>query len=197
MNLWVYAALLPCLVGAMPAAAQDIRDEESLGVYHAEPPDQIDIRVEIPRDEPTQAQLERCREEQQAASIRDEILVCGESLDQSQYRTTSRENSQRRYAEETNTQGFLGAPDFNPDVAGPGIFRGKPTVSGLCLPLSCPSPLPLFIDVAALPEAPAGSDADRIARGLAPIGNDTGTIAEPVDIDTESPAPPAPPAPPE
>lgn len=166
--------LLYAVVIVSPAAAQD-RQEESLGVYRAEPPEEIDILADVPEEtRASPAQIEACRRDQEAAIISDEIVVCGKVADQSQYRTMSREDAQRRYAEETNKQGAFGAPDFAPDVAGPGIFRGKPTVSGLCLPLSCPPALPEFIDVSALPQAPPGSDADRIARGLPPIGNDTG-----------------------
>ena len=58
-----------------------------------------------------------------------------------------------------------------PNVAGPGIFTGPATVSGLCVIPPCPPPPVYMIDVTALPEAPPGSDADRIARGLAPRGS--------------------------
>ncbi len=58
-----------------------------------------------------------------------------------------------------------------PDVSGPGIFKGPATVSGLCFVPPCPKPPVYFFDVTALPEAPPGSDADRIARGLAPRGS--------------------------
>ena len=58
-----------------------------------------------------------------------------------------------------------------PDVSGPGIFKGPATVSGLCIVPPCPPPPVYMIDVTALPEAPPGSDADRIARGLAPRGS--------------------------
>ena len=60
-----------------------------------------------------------------------------------------------------------------PSVAGKGIFSGPATVGGLCgFGLNpCPPPPVYYIDVTALPEAPPGSDADRIARGLAPRGS--------------------------
>ena len=67
------------------------------------------------------------------------------------------------------------SPPLTPDVAGPGIFRGPATVSGLCLIPPCPKEPALIIDIESLPEAPPGSDADRIARGLPPLGNDEGT----------------------
>ena len=76
--------------------------------------------------------------------------------------------------------------------------------SGLCIVPPCPPPPVYMIDVTALPEAPPGSDADRIARGLAPRGSryDDGEAAL-VASEQEAPAtdPPspemAPPAPPE
>ena len=39
-------------------------------------------------------------------------------------------------------------------------------------------PPALIIDVEALPDAPAGSDADRIARGLPPLGQDENLTEE-------------------
>lgn len=55
-----------------------------------------------------------------------------------------------------------------PTTIGAGV-----TITGCIIP-PCPPPPALIIDVTALPQAPAGSDAGRIARGLPPIGNDTG-----------------------
>ncbi|MCJ2181479.1 hypothetical protein MTR62_01965 [Novosphingobium sp. 1949] len=52
-----------------------------------------------------------------------------------------------------------------PDVAGDGIFKGKATASGMCFIGPCPRAQPLLIDLGAIPEAPAGSDADKIAKG--------------------------------
>ena len=52
-----------------------------------------------------------------------------------------------------------------PDVAGAGIFRGKATAGSMCLVPPCPPEQPYLIDLSSIPEAPAGSDADRIAKG--------------------------------
>jgi hypothetical protein len=52
-----------------------------------------------------------------------------------------------------------------PDVAGGGIFKGPATIGGLCLVPPCPRDKVYYIDVAALPPAPKGSDADLIATG--------------------------------
>ena len=54
--------------------------------------------------------------------------------------------------------GMFGIPDHGPVVA-----RG-------CFLPPCPRPMPVLIDLKAIPEAPPGSDADRIGRGLAPLG---------------------------
>lgn len=179
---------MPAIFAAQPAAGQEQPPAESpadaggavesLGVFRAEPPAEIDILADplagISTDEATPAQIEECRRQQEAAMLREEIVVCGTPDDQSEYRTVSRKDAQARYARETNTQGAFGAPDYAPDVAGPGIFRGKPTIGGICMPLSCPRAMPRMIDLTALPEAPPGSDADRIARGLPPVGDDNG-----------------------
>lgn len=99
------------------------------------------------------------------------IVVCRRRVDQSQHRIRSDEQAENDYAEATK---FANDPQA-PDVAGPGIFRGKPT-------FSLPPPVPaILIDIKALPEAPPGSDADRIARGLAPRGNEGGNGSEPRD----------------
>ena len=50
------------------------------------------------------------------------------------------------------------APDLRPVYPGPVVARG-------CFIPPCPPPPMIFIDVKALPEAPAGSDADLIAKG--------------------------------
>jgi hypothetical protein len=101
-----------------------------------------------------------------------EIVVCAKEQEQSQFRMRSDEQAKNDYARETM---FAGDPQA-PDVAGPGIFRGEPTIGGMCIPglQKCPPPPAITVDFAALPAAPPGSDADRIARGLPPLGNDAG-----------------------
>lgn len=124
----------------------------------------INLAVTVPRDESDLLLEQDCEEEADAARIANEIIVCrqlGEASDGS----WNREEWQRDYAR--RTQG--GQPV---DVAGGGIFRGPATVSGQCFIPPCPDDPALMIDVEALPEAPEGSDADRIARGLPPLGRD-------------------------
>lgn len=52
-----------------------------------------------------------------------------------------------------------------PDVAGDGIFKGKATMGGMCMLPPCPPEAAYIIDLSTIPEAPAGSDADKIAKG--------------------------------
>lgn len=136
----------------------------------------IDILVPPPqRAAPTEAEARQCEEEIDAATVTGEIIVCRQlGEDPGNYYSGSREDATRRYAEETAFAGDILAPD----VAGAGIFRGPATLGGMCFIPPCPKDPALIIDVEALPEAPPGSDADRIARGLAPIGNEEGLTEE-------------------
>lgn len=111
---------------------------------------------------------EECRRQREAAVISGEIVVCGSRPGEVSPRYSSNEEAEDRYAART---AFRDDP-ATPDVAGKGIFRGPATVSGICVPglFNCPKAPALMVDVRALPQAPPGSDADRIARGLPPQG---------------------------
>lgn len=162
---------------AQPLAAQDDaavtqNAEEAAEQAEAAPPppprtrprERLDLSVTVPRNESDQLLQEDCEEEADAARIANEIIVCrqlGEASDGS----WNKEDWERRYAE--RTQGNAQA-----DVAGGGIFRGEATVGGMCFIPPCPPEAAIMIDVEALPEAPPGSDADRISRGLPPLGRD-------------------------
>jgi hypothetical protein len=131
------------------------------------PRPRINVLVTVPRGDSNQAELRECRDDADAGTISGEIVVCREVGDKSADALTgSREETQKRYAEETAFKGAPPAPDvFGIPDNGKGIgFGGVP-------------PPVLIIDVAALPKAPAGSDADRIARGLPPLGQD-GELSE-------------------
>ncbi|MET0252073.1 MAG: hypothetical protein ABW203_07840 [Novosphingobium sp.] len=52
-----------------------------------------------------------------------------------------------------------------PDVAGNGIFKGKPTIGGLCLVPPCGGKNIYYLDLADIPETPRGSDAERVGKG--------------------------------
>lgn len=168
-------ALSVALAVAAPLAAQDRTsgdpeedpEEDAIPAPGEFDGTRINILVTVPRGEVNQAQAQECTDRADAGRISGEIVVCrqrGENGDN--YYSGSREDARRRYAEET---AFRDDP-ATPDVAGAGIFRGPGTVSGACFIPPCPGEPALFIDIEALPEAPAGSDADRIARGLPPLG---------------------------
>ena len=164
------------LVGA-PLAAQDDSSEAAPPADAAPPPSpadaaaaaaapagvppRINLTVSVPRDEASAADLRECRDDEEAAAINGEIVVCrvrdrsGEAL------TGTRAESQKRYAQETAFKGAPPPPDlFGIPDNGKGIGFGKPP------------PVAVTVDFDALPKAPAGSDADRIARGLPPLGQE-------------------------
>jgi hypothetical protein len=87
-----------------------------------------------------------------------EITVCAQVPDQYRMPSTA----------DDDPTGRIGTRDgrlHTPDVAGNGIFKGKPTMSGLCVIPPCPPEAAYMIDLSTIPEAPAGSDADKIAKG--------------------------------
>lgn len=172
------AGLLASLaMAATPLAAQDetgvTTQADSGEESEAGPPQPVtvpqprrvlDLMITVPRNESDQLLAEDCEEEADAARIANEIVVCrqlGEGTDGS----WNKEEFEQGYAQRTQGEQPV-------DVAGGGIFRGPATVSGLCVIPPCPPEAALIIDVEALPEAPEGSDADRIARGLPPLGKD-------------------------
>lgn len=116
-----------------------------------------------------------------------EIVVCARLEEQSQFRIRSDEDAEDEYAAATMNKGNPQAPD----VAGPGIFKGPATVSGLCVIPPCPPPPAYMVDFDELPEAPPGSDAERAARGLAPRGYDGEFTPEPAEDGTAAPEDPA------
>lgn len=93
-----------------------------------------------------------------------EIVVCGTAEDPGKYRVKSSED-----LDPSKTKDIVPrAPDlYNlpvPAMVGVGV-----TMKGCFIP-PCPAAMPLLIDLKALPEAPPGSDADRVGKGLAPRG---------------------------
>ncbi|MBV7258429.1 hypothetical protein [Erythrobacter crassostreae] len=156
---------------SVPLAAQDqasaTADAES-GENIQEPPPaeqplRLDLSVTVPKSESDQLLEEDCEEEADAARIANEIIVCrqlGEATDGS----WNKEEWQKRYAEKTkggSTPNTFGIPNHGNAIG----FGSVP-------------PPAIFIDVEALPQAPEGSDADRIARGLPPLGKDPEPSAE-------------------
>lgn len=144
------------------------------------PPQRIDLLVtQAVEENDEESAAVPCVEDDLATVVSGEIVVCGRSGENTDGVWNQRE-WQRRYAAETMNKN-------NPppvDVCGPncGIFTGEPTIGGLCIPglQKCPPPPAIMIDIKALPEAPPGSDADRIARGLAPLGSEGDAGRRPV-----------------
>ena len=163
-------AAVPC---APALAQQDGGDEDVVGpmleearkTYRVDPPE-----PERPAD---------CPE-----AVGNEILVCAPvESDPDRYRITS--------SLDNGDDSHLSWGGEAPDVSGPGIFKGPATVGGLCFIPPCPKDPVYVVDVAALPEAPPGSDADRIARGLAPLGNTSATSPPPSKAELGLPPAPA------
>lgn len=139
------------------------------------PPQQIDLLQDW---EQTQARMaarvKECEDRRDAVAATGEIVVCGERADNgAAYLGASDRARLKAYAEQTQNAGTLTPPD----VAGPGIFRGEPTVGGMCFVPPCPSGPRLIIDVEAIPPPPTGTDAERIAQGLAPKEGDNAPLS--------------------
>ena len=160
----------------------------------AEPPQVIDILAPPPAPEAaTPAVLKECDDQREAGVVAGEIVVCAElEQDTAQLYSGSREAWLKDYAERTQDAGTIPPPD----VAGAGIFRGPATVSGMCVIGPCPKDAALIIDVEAIPEAPAGSDADRAGQGLATRDPDDAPLSDEdrrrVEAELDLPQAPAP-----
>lgn len=168
--------LSTCAVLAATPAISSARQTESQPIEEAREDGTVVIDILVPVPTTDEADATRaCGGAGDTTGGDPQIVVCGEPVDDSAYLYTgSNEAAENRYAAETAFAGEIRAPD----VAGPGIFTGPPTVSNLCgfIFNPCPPPPALIIDVEALPPAPAGSDAARIAQGL-----------EPLDVDEKGP----------
>jgi len=142
----------------------------------SEPPQQIDILAPPQTSEAADAvELKQCAEDTERGVVSGEIVVCRElPADTSQLYSGSREAWLKDYAERTQNAGTLPPPD----VAGPGIFRGPATISGLCFIPPCPKDAALIVDVEAIPPPPEGSDAERVAQGLAPVEGDDAPLSD-------------------
>lgn len=124
----------------------------------------VNILITVPRGEVNQAQAQECEDRADAGAISGEIVVCRQIGDSGENSLSgSRDAAQKRYAEETAFKGSPRAPNFSNDCRAQGNPFG-------CIGLGGIPEAAIFIDVEALPQAPEGSDADRIARGLPPLG---------------------------
>ncbi len=89
----------------------------------------------------------------------DEIVVCAQTEDNSKYRVQS--SGDLDPAGAGAKDGVPRAPDVGT------VYPGVVVATG-CFVGPCPPPMPVLIDLKAIPEAPPGSDADRVGQGLAP-----------------------------
>jgi hypothetical protein len=176
----VAATLIAASVAFVPAAAIAAQQRVPIELgpdapTSAQPPQQIDILAPPPTTEAANAAVvKECENQREAGVVGGEIVVCRAlEVDSSQAYSGSREAWLRRYARET--QGANTIPP--PDVAGPGIFRGPPTISGLCFIPPCPKDPALMIDVEAIETPPPGSDAERVAQGLVPLESDDAPLS--------------------
>ena len=134
-------------------------------------PDDGRLVIDILADQPTDPiAAERCDREADVARVAGEIVVCRERTDRGPP-MFDREGWERDYAE--RTQG-----PKTPNVDSSGIqLPTEGSLIAITVTLARfggGGPPPLMIDIEALPEAPAGSDADRIARGLPPLDGGAG-----------------------
>ena len=151
---------------AAPVALAAQQAEPIASPTQASPPERVDLLAQSREiaSENAEGELENCSETDEATLISGEIVVCRRSRDDTATYGFDKKAWEERYAAETR-----GADPV--DVAGPGIFRGAPTIGGLCIPglQKCPPPPAIVVDFAALPEAPPGSDAERRhARSASP-----------------------------
>ena len=145
---------------ADPAPAAPAAAAQPAGV-----PPRINLLVTVPRGEASAADLRECRDDEEAAAINGEIVVCRVRNRDDGALTGDRATTQKRYAQETMLKGAPRAPDFIRDCKDQGNPFG-------CVSIGKVPPPAYIVDFNALPTAPAGSDADRIARGLPPLGKD-------------------------
>ena len=174
------AALLAASVAFSPAVALAAQERVPIDLGDsapgsALPSGPIDILVPPPATEAANAAVVKEGEDQREAGVvGGEIVVCRAlEVDTTHLYSGSREAWLSRYARAT--QGANTIPP--PDVAGPGIFRGPPTISGLCFIPPCPKDPALMIDVEAIDTPPPGSDAERVAQGLAPLAADDAPLS--------------------
>ncbi|GAC1410882.1 MAG: hypothetical protein NVSMB69_13080 [Novosphingobium sp.] len=157
---YVYGSILAgaLFVMAMPLHAQDVygpanvkpEDEKSISERAAE----ADAREKALLEDPGK----RCKREAENSR---EIVVCADPDKNNRDRLPLRKELDS--AKSTRT----GVPRA-PDVYGL-QHKGIPlvTFTGCMIP-PCPPPPILYIDLKAIPEAPLGSDADRIGKGEIP-----------------------------
>ncbi|AWW73074.1 hypothetical protein CD351_01390 [Erythrobacter sp. KY5] len=167
---------LALVAATMPLAAQERvpipLDDDNLSEPRV-PPQRIDLAPQpAAAPAPSQADIRECEEEVDASEISGEIIVCRQRGDDPEnWFSGSAQAWADRYARESAYINDPQAPDVD-NTHHPFVGSGLTILLTGCFIPPCPGPHPLMIDVEALPPPPEGSDADRIARGLDPIGED-------------------------
>ena len=140
------------------------------------PPQTIDLLAEEELERARRAEkLKECEERRQAGIIAGEILVCRElEGDESQIYSGSRAAWLKDYAARSMGPS---TPDVDNSGLPPGMFGATLTIIGCFIP-PCPKDPALMIDVTAIPTPPAGSDAERVAQGQAPLEGDDAPFSE-------------------
>jgi hypothetical protein len=111
-----------------------------------------------------------CSVEQDAARISGEIVVCRELVGP-QDDHYDRDQARQRHAQQTMDANLPRAPDVEGSNDIPQV-KVEVTINGCFIP-PCPPPPVYMIDFSKLPEAPPGSDAEKVARGLPPNSHTT------------------------
>lgn len=153
-------------IGASPLAGQDntAAADAPPNEPASPPPSELtfNLNVPVPRGNSSLLRLKDCQDRFDAGTISGEIVVCRQVGSDDTAMTGTREQTQRRYAQETMLRGAPRAPDFIIDCHEQGYPFG-------CVAFGKAPPPAYVVDFGALPLAPAGSDADRMARGLPPL----------------------------
>ena len=141
----------------------------------SEPPRQIDILAPRPTSEAADAvELKECADQRERGVVQGEIVVCRElPADTSQLYSGSREAWLKDYA--ARTKGPT-TPDVDGGGLPPGLYASI-IIKGCFIP-PCPKDPALMIDVEAIETPPAGSDAERVAKGLKPVEGDDAPLDE-------------------
>lgn len=147
-----------------PLAAQESAGQSEV---QGTPEETVVLDLTLPQTKPSAELDEQCEAQMDAARLAGEIVVC-RSLGEATDGSWNAAEFEREYAQRT-----LGPK--NPDVDGTGLIlptEGSVFTVTVTVKMGDPPAPALMIDVGALPEPPPGSDADRIARGLPPLGED-------------------------
>ena len=142
--------VVAAMIAPVPVAAQDIAPSPSVTASEA-----LAAAREAYRVRPAAPPPRECEDFAEGG----EIVVCGKPMeDAERYRIRSPRKSEAEYAAATMDKGRPRAPDLGPAPCVPSLLS-------LCAGAGRPLPRATLIDLAAIPEPPAGSDADLIARG--------------------------------